>query len=224
MRKCSLMLMGIVLFGLQSMAQKPIDEESHSFIVLSDGLKEVILTSEPNKEIKTNDYFIYSWYHRNAVHRTQGSYSGSLLHGEYTAYYKGNILQSKGEFIWGIKDGVWLYWRKDSSLEKQENWKKGLLEGKVTLYNYQGQDSLYIPYHKGKVGKKAKQVDGNKLLTVEVYDKDGNLREERNININDQGVVTESEEGTEKEKEFFLKRWFGKKDDKEQKDKDTNSP
>ena len=216
--------MGIVLFGLQSVAQKPIDEESQSFVVLSDGLKEVIYTAEPSKEIETNDYFIYSWYHRNAVYQTQGNYSGSLLHGEYTAYYKGNILQSKGEFIWGIKDGIWLYWRKDSSLEKKEIWKKGLLEDKVTLYDHQGRDSLYIPYHKGKVGKKAKQVDGKKLLTVEVYDKDGNLREERNININDQGVVMEDDQEPKEEKEFFLKRWFGKKDDKDQKNKDSNSP
>src|SRR4051812_435661 len=49
----------------------------------------------------------YYWYGSNAVHITQGGYSGKLLHGKYQEYYPDKSLREQGEFQKGLKEGTW---------------------------------------------------------------------------------------------------------------------
>lgn len=67
----------------------------------------------------------YYWYSANAIHETQGGYSGRLLDGLYTAYYPNKNLKEQGRFKKGLKDGVWKYWKADGALQSTANWKKG---------------------------------------------------------------------------------------------------
>jgi len=72
------------------------------------------------------DLFYY-WYSANQVHFTQGGYSGQLLNGVYTEYYKNKNLKEQGMFNRGLKDGMWKNWNKDGTLKKVINWDEGVV-------------------------------------------------------------------------------------------------
>ena len=81
----------------------------------------------------------YYWYKAQHVLTTQGGSSGQILHGEFEAFYDSKQLSKKGTFTKGLKDDEWLYWRKDGTLIKSENWKRGKLSGIETHYNSRGE-------------------------------------------------------------------------------------
>jgi hypothetical protein len=70
----------------------------------------------------------YYWYSGNAIHSTQGGFSGDLLNGLYNEYYINRNLKTQGNFKRGLKDGVWKRWNEDGTLKEVANWKDGLVE------------------------------------------------------------------------------------------------
>jgi antitoxin component YwqK of YwqJK toxin-antitoxin module len=214
-----ILLFLILSFGFTTVAQDRDEiEESRSVVINLDDYNEVIKIAEPEQNFETADNYIYFWYRKHVVHQTRGSFSGDLLNGDYISYYNDNALRSKGVFYWGLKDGVWQYWRKNATLERMETWKKGLLHGNYILYNEMSHDSLNVNYKKGFVVVNNKDKEDTRLVSVEVRDSEGNVKEKRSVNVDDKGNVSETIEQENKKKECFLKRWFGKKDEKEKKD------
>jgi antitoxin component YwqK of YwqJK toxin-antitoxin module len=70
------------------------------------------------------DLFYY-WYSANAIHATQGGYSGKLLNGPYTEFYLNKNLKEQGSFKKGLKDGIWKSWKEDGTLSHTFTWKNG---------------------------------------------------------------------------------------------------
>ena len=62
------------------------------------------------KRIRINDDYYYTWYKSGNVKRTRGGYTGKLLHGVCISYYLDKSLKSKGNYLYGLKDGVWKHW------------------------------------------------------------------------------------------------------------------
>src|SRR5688500_101 len=52
----------------------------------------------------------YYWYSANQINTTQGGFSGSLLNGLYSDFYRNKNLKEKGEFDHGLKTGEWMAW------------------------------------------------------------------------------------------------------------------
>ncbi|WP_428330291.1 toxin-antitoxin system YwqK family antitoxin [Mucilaginibacter sp.] len=69
----------------------------------------------------------YYWYSANAIHYTQGGFSGRLLNGLYTEYYSDKNLKEQGRFDKGLKTGPWKDWNDDGTIINVKNWKNGTL-------------------------------------------------------------------------------------------------
>ncbi|MDB5133279.1 MAG: hypothetical protein JWR02_3028 [Mucilaginibacter sp.] len=78
----------------------------------------------------------YYWYSSNAIHSTQGGFSGQLLNGQYSEYYLNKNLKEQGAFKKGLKSGVWESWNEDGTLSRISAWEKGrkVPEGAVSLW------------------------------------------------------------------------------------------
>lgn len=73
----------------------------------------------------------YFWYSANAVHATQGGFSGTLLHGLYTEFYLNKNLKEQGVFKKGLKDGIWKDWNEDGTLSQAVTWRRGVMVNKT---------------------------------------------------------------------------------------------
>jgi antitoxin component YwqK of YwqJK toxin-antitoxin module len=92
------------------------------------------VSSDPS--LKSNR--LYYWYSSNAIHATQGSFSGTLLNGSYDEYYLNKSLKEQGQFNKGSKAGVWRDWTENGTLVQWYTWKKGIKSGKFELFDEQG--------------------------------------------------------------------------------------
>lgn len=81
---------------------------------------------------------IYFWYGSNAIHQTEGGFSGRLLNGQYQEFYADKNLREQGEFKDGLKDGVWQSWSENGLLKEFVNWKAGQKHGDFEFYNADG--------------------------------------------------------------------------------------
>ncbi|WP_426672084.1 toxin-antitoxin system YwqK family antitoxin [Mucilaginibacter sp. McL0603] len=81
----------------------------------------VPISGEPTVKPK----LFYYWYSANAIHSSQGGFSGKLLNGQYTTYYPDKNLKEQGSFKKGLKDGIWKSWNTDGTLATMITWKRG---------------------------------------------------------------------------------------------------
>lgn len=93
----------------------------------------------------------YFWLKTQQVHTTQGYSSGSLLHGEFSAFYPSKQLAQHGFFFKGLKNGDWMYWNEAGTLIKEEHWKAGDMWGEQREYNDKGELQIRTRYGKGKI-------------------------------------------------------------------------
>ena len=82
-----------------------------------------------NKSVHAKKDLFYAWYQANAIHSTQGGYSGKLLNGLYTEYYQNKNLKEQGTYKNGLKTGSWRDWKEDGTL----------------LYQHKGKDGVQLP-------------------------------------------------------------------------------
>ncbi|MDR1729761.1 MAG: hypothetical protein LBR52_03770 [Prevotellaceae bacterium] len=81
----------------------------------------------------------YTWYMKNSILVTQGNYSGKLLHGAYTKYYcKTSQLAEKGDYGYGLKEGVWSEWNSNGTFSSNITYRKGVKKGKAMFYDSSG--------------------------------------------------------------------------------------
>ncbi|MFI5161253.1 MAG: toxin-antitoxin system YwqK family antitoxin [Sphingobacteriales bacterium] len=90
---------------------------------------------EINSKVHLKPCVFYYWYSADAIHTTQGSYSGTLLNGQYDEYYLNKNIKEQGTFNKGVKTGIWRTWNEDGTLNQAEKWKNGVLnKGPVSFW------------------------------------------------------------------------------------------
>lgn len=88
--------------------------------------------------IKPKNELIYSYFRDEKLFRTQGSFSGWLLHGKYESFYNDKMLESQGYYQYGLKNGEWKHWHTNGFLKLVETWRKGVKIGYFEEYNDKG--------------------------------------------------------------------------------------
>lgn len=96
----------------------------------------------------------YYWYSANDVRSTQGGFSGKLLNGAYSDFYKNKQLKEHGVFIKGLKAGNWRSWDDKGVLREDSGWKNGTLHGRSYKYNTSGKLTEQVNYRQGTLGGK----------------------------------------------------------------------
>lgn len=91
----------------------------------------------------------YYWYSNNNVRSTQGGYSGKLLNGPYTDFYKNKQLKEQGNFRAGLKTDMWRSWSESGMLKEDSWWKKGVLNGPFLKYDHSGRLAERANYRHG---------------------------------------------------------------------------
>jgi hypothetical protein len=91
---------------------------------------------QPKTNKKAEPAFTYYWYGNNQVHRTDGGFSGKLLHGQYESTYPNGQLKINGTFRYGIKNGEWVQWYPDGRIKERMIFADGSLHGNYTQYTY----------------------------------------------------------------------------------------
>lgn len=97
-------------------------------IRINESDKTVLAEINPvNGSTRAEPGLFYYWYSANAVHSTQGGYSGRLLNGLYIEFYLNKNLKEQGAFKKGLKSGVWKSWNEDGTVNSVSTWEKGRL-------------------------------------------------------------------------------------------------
>lgn len=93
--------------------------------------------------IKPMDEFIpgkeYYWFKAGEIHNSVSTSGGLVLHKEYFKYYRSNQMAEKGQFDFGLKDGIWQTWFENGQVESYTEWKEGFKHGKYLAYNQNGE-------------------------------------------------------------------------------------
>ena len=127
-----------------------------------------------NKKIKLRENEKYYWYKLHKIYTNFYDNSGKMLHGSYQKKkIKTLELLEKGTFYYGLKNDLWKKWYINGKLNKIENWKFGILHGRYTTYNENGEKLINGRYRNGK--KDGIWIDFQSKDTV-IYSK-GNIKE-----------------------------------------------
>lgn len=153
----------------------------------------------------------YFWYKAQKVLSTQGGASGQLLNGDFEAFHENKQLAQKGSFRKGLKDGKWMYWRKDGTLITIENWKQGKYFGTKELFNEKGELTETTNYSRFKCVKTV----GDSVIVIKNREP---RAEKRDLN-HEKKADSEDEE-----KKHWLKNLFKKKEPKSDSEKPKKVP
>ena len=148
----------------------------------------------------------YYWFKANAIHHSKGDFGGELLNGSYKRYYITNELEIKGEFVNGLKKGLWKAWYKNGQLRKIEHWKNGLLVGSYQEFDATGKLTLKGKYNNGV--KNGKWIDFVKKDTIHYNKGVIKLSKNKSKKIKSDKIKEKDNKTT---KTSFLKRLFKKK-------------
>lgn len=89
-------------------------------------------------KVKAKMGHMYYWYVNNDIKKTDGSFDGKLLHGEYKSFFRNMNLKEEGNFKYGLKEGQWKTWYEDGKIRELVNYNKGQEDGMQELYDEQG--------------------------------------------------------------------------------------
>jgi hypothetical protein len=137
------------LFSL-GMAQKM---STHRSIILKEGDTTVQFEIKVARlTIPARHGRAYHYYYQNKIYQTMGGYAGILLDGGYITFSSmDKRLLSQGQFLCGLKKGIWRYWHPNGVLAREERWKKGRLHGQFVEFDRKGNKSQSGRYRKGQL-------------------------------------------------------------------------
>lgn len=116
----------LLLFFIFITAYTVAQEKNRKITVsLEDGSKATVEVDNTNKKIKAKSKYTYSWFKSKTILSTQGAYQGGLLNGLYQENYPNKQLKAQGNYVYGLKNGIWRFWNEKGELIKEERWKKG---------------------------------------------------------------------------------------------------
>jgi hypothetical protein len=191
----------IVMFVSIGFSQKPMKDFYLKKSLKQDGFQYqfTVLDEDERGVWYFNKSKFYFWYKAQKVLSTQGGASGQLLNGDFEAFHENKQLAQKGTFRKGLKEGKWMYWRKDGTLITIENWKQGKYAGTKELFNEKGELIETCKYSRFKCVKTV----GDSVIVIK-------KREPRAENRDSKKTKKTDSETTEKK--HWLKNLFKKKD------------
>lgn len=203
------LILFFVAFSTLIFSQK-VDKEiylKHSF--KQDGLSYqfTVLPDDKLGVLHYNKNKYYYWFKAQKVLTTQGGASGLLLNGLFESFYDNKQLNSKGKFNKGLKNGEWIYWRTDGSIERLEHWKNGSKHGEERIYDEKGLLTESIQY----------KCNG---YTKTIFDKEGVVLSKKKFKNGKEATPKHSEKETESDPNVNSK---GKKSFNPFKKRDTSS-
>jgi hypothetical protein len=159
-------------FTLSGLAQRdiPKDDKTYTMEISSRDYTEniTVARNNPNKG-KPCKHLWYYWYLNNAVHFSEGGYSGKLLNGQYTSFYKNMNLRSSGVFRYGLMDKEWKTWYENGVLKSTEHWKKGVKHGTCIYFSEDNKSRTVKEYRRGILNGKQKLYCNDSLVDVQKF-------------------------------------------------------
>lgn len=140
-------------------------KEVRTYYDNSDVLKEVYFVNQDNTDILEGKYIMY---HPNQVIATEGAFEGGYKNGIFRQYYSNGEVQRIVEYKNGLRDGQVKVFNTKGSIIQSAVYTKGELS-----------DSLYFYYDNGRVKSKGKFIDGKPDGQLIDYYENGNIK--RNI-------------------------------------------
>jgi len=67
----------------------------------------------------------FKQYYFDKKLKGEGAYKNDGLHGKVTYYYPNGVAAAQGNYVLGVKTGVWMYKEKDGKLKDKEVWDNG---------------------------------------------------------------------------------------------------
>lgn len=162
--KCYFFCFGL-LHTLLLYGQEGIAEHRTLFLRDSSHSMKVQILNTPPAEVNFNNGLTYYYHYKDAIHQSQGGYTGSLLDGTWESQYPNNLLYSQGMFEKGLKSGIWHYWYPNGRLQREEHWKEGRLHGSFIEFNTNGQPTEMGRYRHGLLHGTVVTLDNG--ITVE---------------------------------------------------------
>jgi antitoxin component YwqK of YwqJK toxin-antitoxin module len=132
-------------------------------------------------KVKTRMGHMYYWYMNNDIKKTDGSFDGKLLHGEYKSFFRNMNLKEQGNFKNGLKQGEWKTWYLDGKIQEIVNYNNGRVHGTQELYDEQGNMISKANFKNGVKNGKMTLYQKNKIDTVITY-KNGEPQPSKNKN------------------------------------------
>jgi len=198
-------------------------------IKTDDGYIKVNILDRSKKKIIVKENYIYYWYTEPNIHYTNGGYSGKLLHGVYTAFYKSDNLKEQGCYKYGLKTGAWKKWYPTGILNTVTEYRDGIKNGCYREYDGKGNLVLsakykngllhgnYNTYKDGNVIDRKKYKNGNEVVPKEKQSriKTSDKDEKKSVTPEKSGKTKDKGEKKEKtkkqgEKKCFMKDFCGK--------------
>ncbi len=167
----------------------------------------------------------YYWFKSGEIHTSRFGAGGFVLHKTYSKFYESNQLAEKGEFNYGLKDGVWKSWYKNGQLKETLKWNKGEKHGDYITYSENGtilEKGTFRRNHKAGTWINLQTKDTTVYKKGELYIKDDTQKEsffkrlfkkkDKNKDNKDATNKKKTKDNTKTKKDGFFKRLFKKKE------------
>jgi hypothetical protein len=171
------------------------------------------------KEVKPSLIRNYHWFHEGELRRTQGNYTGKLLHGALQKFDRNGMLLEKGDFKDGLKTGLWLTWHSNGNLSGRYSWKNGSRSGKFEEYYATGVVSRSGTFLQNKLSGYVSAFAKDGTLLSKTKFKDGNVVVPKEKKIKERKEII-SDSTAAKKKRFG----FGKKKEKKNEEIENIQP
>jgi hypothetical protein len=112
---------------------------------------------------------MYYWYVNNDIKKTDGSFDGRLLHGEYKSFFRDMNLREQGNFKYGLKEGEWKTWYNDGKIHEIAIYNNGKEHGTQELYDTEGNIVSKTNFKNGIKHGKMMLYQKNKIDTIIIY-------------------------------------------------------
>ncbi len=158
---------------------------------------------------------VYHYYRNGELYHTQGGFAGYLLDGEVDVFDREQRLVEQGQYIGGIKTGLWKEWYPNGMLKRISRWRYGLRNGKQENYNEAGEKTSIAYFRKGKLHKKQYSIDDGRIFKWTKFRKGKHIKTK---------ILTPEEKNSEKEKKKRLFKKKKNKADKKSKPREKSKP
>lgn len=123
----------LLLFVSSSLFAQKLPDMGFNKVRITEPDKTILVEINPVNHTSTiKPGLFYYWYSANAIHSTQGGFSGKLLNGLYTEFYLNKNLKEQGTYKKGLKDGIWKSWNEDGTLSQAAKWRNGTVVSKAS--------------------------------------------------------------------------------------------
>jgi hypothetical protein len=146
-----------------------------------------------SEKVKAKNGHTYYWYINNDIKKTDGSFDGKLLHGEYKSFFLDMNLKEQGLFNYGLKEGIWKSWFSNGKIHEISVYKNGLEHGVHEVYDENGNLSAKKEFKNGVQNGKSIFYKNGKIDTVITF-KDGKPKPQRQVKTHQKSKKNEAKD------------------------------